>query len=313
MHIIKILSEDKYISGNEIGRILGISRAAVHKQIKILKNKGYLIESSPQGYKLIKSFDLLNEYEILSHIQEPLSIPIKIKHYHKISSTQTKLKELAEKGADEGIILVADEQTDAYGRMKRTWYSSNGGLWFSMLLKPQIAPDEVSKLAIIISIIIKRVLENKYKVKSLIKWPNDILCENRKIAGILIEMSAEYDIVNRVIIGIGININNILPDNLKEDSIALKDILKEHVSRAEFLAEFLKEFDTLYKNFKKYGLQKILQEYNQSAAFINKIIKIERGYDIIVGVHRGINSAGRLIVETNEGLEEIISGTLRRS
>lgn len=313
MRIIEALSEEKYISGSEIGKLLGISRAAVHKQINSLKKSGYTIETSPKGYKLIKNEDVFNEFEIMSCLNEPLSASKNINYFHTVDSTQTKIKQLAESGCPESTVVIAGVQTDGYGRMKKEWSSGEGGLWFSLLLRPRIRPDEAAKLALIIGIALNRVLERQYRIKTEIKWPNDLLFDNKKICGIIIEMSAEQDMVNWIAAGIGINVNNILPEGLKGITETISNILNKTVSRAKLLSAFLTEFDSVYKEFNEHGLGIFTDEFNGKAAYMGCDITIDNGYDIITGVNLGIDDSGKLKIKTNNGTVEAVSGTLRRS
>ncbi|AKL97914.1 biotin--[acetyl-CoA-carboxylase] ligase [Endomicrobium proavitum] len=310
MKVLNLLSDKKYLSGKNLAEALSISRAAVHKQINTLKRNGYVIESSPKGYKLCAKDDVLSEQELLLAVKKPLGIFKKLLYYKKINSTQTKLKTIADAVAREGVIVCADVQTGGYGRMKREWSSSNGGLWFSMLLKPALRPDEVSKLALIISLALNRVFKQKYGVKTNIKWPNDILFKGRKASGILVDMSAEQDIVNWVVAGIGINVNNVLPKELKNISVSLGEILNKFVGRAQLLAQFLCVFDEIYAAFKKSGFKIFVKEYNDNIVFINESIKIDTGFDIIEGVNLGIDGDGKLILKTPKGLEKITAGTV---
>ncbi|MDR2252114.1 MAG: biotin--[acetyl-CoA-carboxylase] ligase [Endomicrobium sp.] len=310
MNILEILKSKEIVSGNAIGEVLGISRAAVHKQINALKQIGYKIKSSSKGYVLINGKNLFNEYEIESKLKEPLKICKTVKYYKQLPSTQTTVKKLAQKNFKEGFIIVAEKQTNSYGRIKRTWSSNSGGLWFSILLKPSISPDEASKLTLILSIALKRTLK-EYKVDSEIKWSNDVFVNGKKIAGILVEMSAEQDGINWIVAGIGININNKLPK--KFAGISLKEILKREVDRAEFLAKFLAKFEEIYNNFCNTGFEMFVEEYNRNIAYKNEIVTIDDGCNNVVsGVNLGIDKDGRLMVNTKVGLEKIVSGTLRK-
>ncbi len=314
MNIIEILSTKEYISESEIGRFLGISRAAVHKQINRLRQIGYTIKSSSRGDIIIKKCKLFNEYEIEVSLKKPLNICKMIKCYKETASTQTAVKKLAEKNFGEGVVVIAEKQTKGYGRIKRVWNSNEGGLWFSMLLKPAIRPDESSRLSLLFSIALNRILEKKYGISSEIKWPNDILICGKKVAGIIIEMSAEQDIINWVAAGIGVNINNSLPEDLKNISISIKEVLKREIDRAEFIAAFLTEFEGLYFNFQRDGFKLFLEEYNSKAAYKDALITVDSGYnDAITGKNFGIDESGRLIIETKNKIEKIISGTLRRA
>jgi BirA family biotin operon repressor/biotin-[acetyl-CoA-carboxylase] ligase len=310
MNILEILKSRDTVSGNAIGQVLRISRAAVHKQIKSLKQMGYKIKASSKGYSITSYKYFFNEYEIENKLKGPLKICKTLKYYKQLPSTQTAVKKLAEKGFDEGVLVIVDKQTHGYGRIKREWNSNVGGLWFSILLKPAIRPDEVSKLALLLGIALNRTLK-KYRVDTDIKWPNDVFVNGKKIAGILIEMSAEQDRVSWVVAGVGININNKLPKNLADISISLKDVLGKELDRAEILAELLTEFECIYNNFCNNGFEIFAREYNCNIAYKNKTIIVDDGYSIVSGINFGIDTSGKLIIKTKTGLKKIISGTLR--
>jgi BirA family biotin operon repressor/biotin-[acetyl-CoA-carboxylase] ligase len=312
--IIEILSTEKYISGSEIGRFLGISRAAVNKRINRLRQIGYTVKSSSKGYIIVKKCKLFNEYEIEASLKKPLNICKTIKYYKETASTQTVVKKLALKNFGEGVVVIAEKQTKGYGRIKRVWNSNAGGLWFSMLLKPVICPDESSRLSMLFSIALSRVLEKKYGINSEIKWPNDVLICGKKVAGIIIEMSAEQDIINWVAAGIGININNSLPEDLKNITISIKEVLKREIDRTEFIVAFLTEFESLYFNFQSGGFKQFLEEYNSKVAYKDALVIVDSYCnDAITGKNFGIDESGRLIIETKNKIEKIISGTLRRA
>ncbi|OEG70744.1 hypothetical protein ATZ36_17380 [Candidatus Endomicrobiellum trichonymphae] len=314
MSIIEILSTEKYISGSEIGRFLGISRDAVHKRINRLRQIGYTIKSSSKGYIIVKKCELFNEYEIEANLKKPLNICKMIKYYKETASTQTAVKKLALKNFGEGVVVIAEKQTKGYGRIKRVWNSNAGGLWFSMLLKPVIRPDGSSILSLLFSIALSRILEKKYGISSEIKWPNDILICGKKVAGIIIEMSAEQDIINWVAAGIGVNINNSLPEDLKNISISIKEVLKREIDRTEFIVAFLTEFESLYFNFQSGGFKQFLEEYNSKVAYKDVLVTVDSACnDAITGKNFGIDESGRLIIETKNKIEKIISGTLRRA
>ena len=318
MNILETLSQNVCVSGNEIAALLNISRAAVHKQINVLRKNGYVISSSKKGYTLVKRADILSENEIKSFFKKLPAIAGKIICYDKIDSTQTKIKTLAESAAATaagGLVICAEEQTQGYGRRKRSWSSNRGGLWFSFLLKPKISPNDVTKIALIISVAINRVLEKKYGVNSKIKWPNDILADGKKLCGIITEMSAsaEDGAVKWVAAGVGINVSNVLPKELKNESASLKEITKANINRAELLAAVLQELDGTCAKFIKNGFEAFYGEYNKKSAFINENVVLDTGFDIIKGINLGVSKNGELLLKTAGGIEKIISGTLRKS
>lgn len=312
MKILEILSGEKYISGNEIGRLLGVSRAAVHKRIKRLRAEGFVVQASACGYKLVSPAFAFDAKTLSNSLPGQGSLFKKIIYLEKTSSTQIKLKELAGKGEPEGTLIVAGKQDAAYGRRKRVWRSDAGGLWFSMLLKPEIHPGHSPKLSLLLGLALNRVLNAEYGIRTEIKWTNDIVYGSKKVAGIIIEMSAEQDMINWVVAGVGINSNNELPRELG-GAEALNKILNKNIDRAELLSLLLKEFERIYSDFKAGDFSGFVCEYNENMAFMDENVIIDDGFDIIKGVNKGINEDGKLIVETERGFKEVISGTLRRS
>ncbi|MDR1243768.1 MAG: biotin--[acetyl-CoA-carboxylase] ligase [Endomicrobium sp.] len=310
--ILKLLYSNTYISGHKIGELLGISKVAVCKQIKNLKQLGYNIESCTKGYKLTKDKLFFNEHEIECKLNKSLTICKIIKYYKELPSTQTTVKMLAQKGFYEGTVVIVEKQTSGYGRIKRVWASNTGGLWFSILLKPFLVPEESTKLALILSIALKQTFD-LYNIDSKIKWPNDIFINNKKIAGIIIEMSAEQDIINWIVAGIGININNELPKELKDIATSLKEIINKEIDRTEFICKFFINFEKLYTSFKEKGLKPFLKEYNANLLYKNKHVTISNGHNTITGINLGIDENGMLIVKTKDNVEKIISGTLRET
>jgi BirA family biotin operon repressor/biotin-[acetyl-CoA-carboxylase] ligase len=309
-NIIKILDSNEHISVNEIGNMLGISKVAVCKQIKNLKQIGYNIESCTKGYKLIQDKKLFNEFEIESKLKKNLNVCKIIKYYKELPSTQITVKALALENFDEGTVVIAEKQTSGYGRIKRVWSSNPGGLWFSILLKPSLHPEESSKLALILSIALKHTFD-LYNIDSKIKWPNDIFINNKKIAGIIIEMSADQNVINWIVAGIGININNKLPKEIQETSVSLKEIVNKKIDRTEFICEFFINFEKLYNSFQKEGFKQFFKEYNDNLLYKNKRVLIDTGYTVIDGINLGIDENGMLIINTDNKLKKIISGTLR--
>jgi len=269
------------------------------------------VEFSSIGCVLIRSNEFFNEYKAKTNFGRQLDVSKRVIYYKKVKSTQTIVKNLAGKGFGEGLVVIARKQTGAYGRIKKKWSSNAGGLWFSMLLKPLIHSDEVSKLTLVFSIALKRVFEKEYKIDSEIKWPNDVLVLGKKIAGIIIEMSLKHNAINWLVAGVGVNINNSLPKYLEDTSISLKNVLKRKIKRSEFICAFLKEFENLYFDFKINGFKNFLEEYNNKLAYRNENITVDDGYNIITGRNLGADEKGRLVVKTKNTLEKIASGTVR--
>ena len=251
----KILNElkraENYISGEYLSSTLNISRSAIWKHIKNLKSKGYLIDGiSNKGYKLISSPDLLNKSELLPLLNTSI-IGKNIIHFDDIDSTNIKAKELAQKDIEDGSIIISEKQTLGSGRFNRKWFSPLGGLWFTLVLRPNIPPTEAPKITQIAAASIYKTLRD-FNINTTIKWPNDILLNDKKLCGILAEMKCDMDRVHYLILGIGMNINideNAFDESVKSIATSLKLEYNRQFERREILAGFLNHFETLYNKF----------------------------------------------------------------
>lgn len=251
----KILTELKnaedYISGETLSSILNISRAAIWKHIKNLKAKGYIIEGiSNKGYKLISSPDLIDKNELLSLLKTSI-IGKNIIYFADIDSTNKKGKELAQNDIEDGSLIISEKQTLGNGRFNRKWISPKGGLWFSLVLRPNLPPTEAPKITQIAAASVYKTLRD-FNIETTIKWPNDIQINDKKLCGILAEMKCDMDQVHYLILGIGINVNideNDFDESVKSIATSLKIQFNKQFNRNEILAEFLNHFETLYNKF----------------------------------------------------------------
>lgn len=251
----KILTELKnaedYISGEALSSILNVSRAAIWKHIKNLKAKGYIIEGvSNKGYKLISSPDLIDKNELLSLLKTSV-IGKNIIYFNDINSTNLKGKELAQNDIGDGSLIISEKQTLGNGRFNRKWISPRGGLWFSLVLRPNLPPTEAPKITQIAAASVYKTLSD-FNIETTIKWPNDIHIHDKKLCGILAEMKCDMDQVHYLILGIGININidqNDFDESVKSIATSLKIEFNEQFNRNKILAAFLNHFENLYNKF----------------------------------------------------------------
>jgi birA, biotin-[acetyl-CoA-carboxylase] ligase region len=251
----KILTELKnaedYISGEALSSILNVSRAAIWKHIKNLKAKGYIIEGvSNKGYKLISSPDLIDKNELLSLLKTSV-IGKNIIYFNDINSTNLKGKELAQNDIGDGSLIISEKQTLGNGRFNRKWISPRGGLWFSLVLRPNLPPTEAPKITQIAAASVYKTLSD-FNIETTIKWPNDIHIHDKKLCGILAEMKCDMDQVHYLILGIGINVNidqNDFDESVKSIATSLKIEFNEQFNRNKILAAFLNHFENLYNKF----------------------------------------------------------------
>lgn len=272
--IMEILSssEASYISGESISEKLGVSRASIWKHINSLKKEGFDIESrSGLGYALKgKINNSLNPYAIKKGLKSQF-IGQNIEYFESIDSTNTYASKIADKSS-EGTVVIADEQTSGKGRIGRSWFSKDG-IYFSVILKPEIELVKISFLTQLAGAALLQALKN-IGVEAKIKWPNDIILNGKKIAGILTEMSAEIDRIFYVIVGIGINLYNQEFDyEIREKATSL---LKEgyNIDREKLLQEFFKEFEKMYIDFLSDKKETVLEILRKESIVIGKEIYI---------------------------------------
>jgi BirA family biotin operon repressor/biotin-[acetyl-CoA-carboxylase] ligase len=315
--ILKFLRDKEYVSGEVLAQKLGISRVAVWKQIQKLKDMGYKITSDQNlGYCLVSRPDLLLPQEI----QRGLStnyVGKEIYYFPELKSTNIRAKEKALHGAEgisEGTLIVAERQSAGKGRLGREWFSPVGGIWFSVILYPQLSPSYISRITLMTAVAVVKAIKICTQIKSQIKWPNDILINEKKVCGILTEMSAELDIINWVVVGIGINVNIDLrefPEDIQENTISLKETSGKEISRVKLAQTFLQEFEKYYEILKRREFPFILKEWKLYSHTLGKKIRVDIGERIITGEAVDINEEGSLILKKEDGeLVEIISGTI---
>ena len=246
--IVELLknSGENFISGESIAGELGISRTAVWKHIQKLRESGYeIISRERHGYKLKDAPDLL----LPSEIQIGLETKIigKVMEYHpSVDSTNRVAKALAYHGAEEGTIVVAEEQISGKGRLERKFFSPRGkGIWFSVILRPNFSPHEAPKCTLMAAVVIAEAMA-RLNLKPEIKWPNDIMHDGRKLVGILTEMTGELGKISYLVIGVGINVNisrNEFPAELQDIASSLSEVNGGEISRVQFFRAVLEEFD----------------------------------------------------------------------
>lgn len=306
-----ILRKGKYISGEKISDLLGVSRTAIWKRINNLKKIGYVIDSSTRlGYKLMGSPDLLIPEEIWAKASLSF-LADSICYCSLTESTNTDAKKIA-KDSPNGTIVIAEEQKKGRGRMGRKWSSPKGcGLWFSIILKPDIPPYEAPKLTLLTSVCVQEAIRNTAKISADIKWPNDILINGKKVCGILTEISAEMDAINYIIIGIGINVNNDdFPTEIKNSATSLKLEKGEVIDRVTLLVNILESFECFYKKALN-NFDDILEIWRKNCCNLGKPVKIIGKNESFEGIAINVDEDGSLLVKRENGnIEKVLSGDI---
>ena len=311
--ILKLLKEtDGYVSGQELCRRFGVSRTAVWKVINQLKEEGYEIEAvRNRGYALKGAGDVLSEAELLSCLKTEWAGGRTV-YFDATDSTNVQAKRLAEAHAPHGTLVVSDRQDGGKGRRGRSWASPSGvGIWMSLILRPEIAPSSASMLTLAAALAVREGIQEETGLSPLIKWPNDLVLNGKKICGILTEMSTELMEIQYVITGIGINVNQReFPSEIRDTATSLSLEAGRCSRRRSLIAAILKAFEKDYTAFLKTGdLSLLLEEYN--ACLVN------RGKEVCIldpsgeyrAVAEGIDESGSLLVTLPDGTRrEIISG-----
>jgi BirA family biotin operon repressor/biotin-[acetyl-CoA-carboxylase] ligase len=306
-------NENLFVSGQTISEELGVTRAAIWKYISKLKEEGYIIEAqSRNGYKLTSSPDILTWQEINKYLSTKY-IGKNIIHFDTIDSTNTKAKELAANGIEDGTIIISEEQTAGRGRFGRQWSSPKyKGIWFSVVLKPLIDPINASNITLIGAAAVCLALKD-LGIDTKIKWPNDILLNDKKVCGILTEMSSELNQINYLVMGIGINVNTSydeFPRELTSSAASLKSETNAAISRQKLLASILEHFENLYDSYiKDNNLKSIIDVCRINSSLIGKKIQLYQKGVKISAKAIDITENGLLTIEHEDGhLENIISG-----
>jgi BirA family biotin operon repressor/biotin-[acetyl-CoA-carboxylase] ligase len=277
-----------------------------------LKSWGYKIRvSKGKGIRLEGVPDLLTSLEIKEGLKTK-TLGKEIHAYHSLGSTNEVAFRLAEAGAAEGTMVVAEKQTAGRGRLSRKWHSPPGlGIWLSLILRPQIPLAWVPALSLCATLACIQTTEKLTGKIALLKWPNDAFLNGKKFSGVLTELSAEADRMNFVVLGIGINLNHTardFPRLLRSKATSLRMESKKKIPRVFFLQNFLENFEDIYLNYKKEGLEKFKPEIMKKFYLLNKEATVQVGEKKLTGKAVDIDPCGALILETKSGLKTITAG-----
>ncbi len=311
--ILRLLrSADGYISGQELCNRFGVSRTAVWKAINQLKEAGYEIEAQQnKGYRLMAAPDLMTEAEIKSLMHTDW-VAKEVLYFDTIDSTNTKAQELAEKGYPSGTLVVADKQESGKGRRGRSWVSPSGtGIFMTLMIKPDINPNNASMLTLVAALAVAKAITSVTGEEALIKWPNDIVVNGKKVCGILTEMNAQFDYINHIVVGIGINVHNeSFPEEISQMASSLMiEAGGKRFHRAQIIAETMAYFEQYYDTFlKTQDLSALVREYDKLLVNRNKSVRVLDPKEPFDGKAMGITSKGELIVDTWESRKLVSSG-----
>ena len=301
-----------YTSGEYLSRELCVSRTAVWKHISALRKNGYRIEAVPsRGYRLVSSPDIIDPHEVAA-VRGDTVIGRELEYVKVSLSTNADAFRLAEQGAAEGTVVLADSQTGGKGRRGRVWSSPAGvNLYCSVLLRPVIMPNEAPQLTFLSAVAVARAIEQTTTLIPEIKWPNDLLVSGKKVAGLLNEMSAETDGINFVILGIGVNLNmtaDQFPNDLRHPATSLFLESGIRVDRSQFTGTMLRELDRLYADFRVYGFGPVREEWQRRCnARGRQVLVNDSGTECTGGRFIGIDSDGALLLQSDDDKQHRIT------
>ncbi|HEX9078613.1 MAG TPA: biotin--[acetyl-CoA-carboxylase] ligase [Desulfuromonadaceae bacterium] len=316
--ILRLFREQEgFVSGGQLSRDLKVSRTAVWKHISALREAGYVIEAVPsRGYRLVSAPDTLDGEEIAARLGTAL-VGRRLVCLKETGSTNSDAFRLAEKGAPEGTVVVADAQSGGKGRRGRAWSSPAGvNLYCSVVLRPMIMPHEAPQLTFLSAVAVARAIELVTGRAPEIKWPNDVLMGGRKVAGLLNEMSAETDAINFVVLGAGVNLNMAeaqFPHDLRHPATSLFLESGQRIDRAGFAVALLKELDRLYVDFLVHGFGPVREEWQSRCnARGREVVVSDAGSEVVRGMFGGIDGDGALLLRRTDGrVERILSGDVK--
>ena len=287
---------DGPITGPTLAERLGVSRAAVWKHVQALREAGFAIDSGDGGYELTA----IPEFGGPA-VEYGLDAPFEIEFHDAIESTNARARDLAAEGRSD-VVVLADEQTGGRGRLDRAWTSPSGGIWLSILFRPEVPPATVPLFTLAAAVATARAARAA-GVDATIKWPNDVLVDGDKLAGILTEMEGEADRVSWVVVGVGVNANVDPAVLSREDATSLRSELGASVDRRAFTQRLLESVDAL-----RTDRDDILPAWRDLSATLGREVRVETPGGTVHGTAVDVRHPGALLVETADGTEVVTAG-----
>lgn len=319
--IVKVLSflkshNTEYLSGQDLSDVLRISRVAVWKHIKKIREMGYKIESKQKlGYRLESNTDKLLPWEITSGLKTK-TFGKHTYYFDSVDSTQTQAMKMASK-VSHGALIIAEKQTNGKGRLGRKWISPKGGIWLSIILHPKFDISVITLFPIASALALSNAIEKTLNIKSELKWPNDITINGKKVAGMLVDASIESNKIENMILGVGINYNV----EVKQIEKVLKDTpnfygvtsLSEHnktIKPVLLVQSFLLELEEIFNLLNKGDIKKIIRDWTKKSSTINQNIELITEDDKIKGKAIKIDDDGALVISSDKKNKRITSGDI---
>jgi BirA family biotin operon repressor/biotin-[acetyl-CoA-carboxylase] ligase len=316
--LLSCLKEKKghWVSGELLSNELAVSRAAVCKHIGKLRKEGYDIKSSTKkGYLFAGSPDRLLPNEIRDGLGTRIFGKGDILYFGQTDSTNTRAKELAGRMAPEGTVVVAEEQTSGRGRRERTWFSPKGhGIYASLILRPAMPASEAPRITLMTAVAVADALLSLAKMPVTIKWPNDILVNGKKLAGILTEISTEMDAVHHIVVGLGLNVSTPFerfPEDIRKKATSILIETGHQLPRVGVVRAYLEHFEVLYEELKRDGFGSIMQRWRKLSNVIGQRVTVEVIGKEYCGEVVAVDDDGVLVIRDDKGRSHrVICGDL---
>ena len=309
-------SRGEWVSGEALSASLNVSRTSIWKQVKVLLAEGYEVESAPKrGYRISAPADILSAEEVCPGLRTEVFGQKEYFYYREIDSTNNRARTLAAEGYPEGTVVVAEAQTAGRGRRGRTWYSpASQGIYVSAILRPVLPLKEISRISLVSAVAAAETLESELDLQPRIKWPNDILIDSKKIAGILSEAVTDMDGVEYIVVGIGLNINNQAEDFPTDFRTTATSARAEHDhldSRVKVLQGLLLHLECYYMQLLAGDFAPTLAKAKSLSMVIGQEVRLDTVNGFVVGQAIDIDAGGFLLVRDQQGtVHTIMSGEI---
>ena len=305
--ILKALSTGDFISGEELGEQLGVSRAAISKHIKGIQDWGIdIFRVQGKGYQLSQPLQLLDESILKASLNAPVElIPI-------IDSTNQYLLDRVNE-LESGSVCIAEYQAKGRGRRGREWVSPFGSnLYMSMFWRLDAGMAAAMGLSLVVGVAIVEALEKLGLNGVKLKWPNDLYYQDRKLAGILVEMSGQAGGAANLVIGMGMNVMmSDQTEGITQPWASLTEVAdKEHIDRNQLAITMINTLHSALSDYEIYGMSGFVERWNRLDNFLGRPIKLIMGPREITGIAKGINEQGAVLLETENGIESFIGGEI---
>lgn len=321
MGLTKVLSflkshNTEYLSGQDLSDVLKISRVAVWKHIKKIRELGYEIESKQKlGYKLVKKTPLLLPWEVTDGLKTNV-IGKRIYYFDSIDSTQNYALKISSNSKEAGSVIIAEKQTMGKGRLGRKWISPTGGIWMSIIIHPKFDVSVATLFPIASSLALARAIQQTFHITPKLKWPNDVTINGKKLAGMLIDATIESERVKTLVLGVGINFNvnpSKIEKNIKKTGnfYGVASLTQNYAdSPIPLLQSFLYELEKVYFELNDGKIKPIIDQWTKLSSNMGKTITVTTAEGKITGKSLRIDSDGALVIRNKTKDQRILAGDI---